>query len=228
MVSAFARRQQAEYACGRGLSQRRACALLSIARSALRYRSRKPEKDVPVQAEMRTLALQYPRYGYRRVRIFLARKGHAMSTDRAYRLWRAAGLQVPRKRPRRRVSVSRPRPLPTTGPNQVWAYDFVFDTCANGQKLKCLTIVDEWTRECLAIDVAGCIRSRRVIEVLARLISVRGAPRFVRSDNGPEFVSSAILRWFASEGIDSAHIDPGKPWQNGNVESLPAAFETSA
>jgi putative transposase len=115
---------------------------------------------------------------------------------------------------------SRPRPVPATGPNQVWAYDFVFDACANGQKLKCLTIIDEWKRESLAIDVAGNLRSRRVIEVLAKLVSVRGAPRYMRSDNGPEFVATAVLRWLTDEGIETAHIAPGKPWQNGTNESF--------
>ena len=182
MVSAPVRRQQVEYARRRGLSCRRGCALLSVARSSLHYVSKRAAADGPALHVMRELAAQYPRYGYRRIRIFLRRRGHAMSTDRAYRLWRVAGLQLPRKRPRRRVAASRPRPLPASGPNQVWAYDFVFDTCANGQKLKCLTIVDEWTHEALAIDVAGSIRSPRVIEVLSRLISVHGAPRFLRSD----------------------------------------------
>jgi putative transposase len=169
---------------------------------------------------MRALAAQYPRYGYRRIRIFLARQGHPMSADRAHRLWRSERLQIPRRRPRRRVATARPRPLPATGPNQVWAYDFVFDACANGQKLKCLTIVDEWTREALAVDVAGSIRSGRVIEVLARLVSLHGAPRHLRSDNGPEFVATAVLRWLTAEGIDTAHIAPGKPWQNGTDESF--------
>ena len=118
-----------------------------------------------------------------------------MSAERTYRLWRQAGLQVPKRRPRRRVATSRPRPLPPTAMNHVWAYDFVFDTCADGRSLKCLTIVDEFTRECLAIDVAGSIRSGRVIEVLTQLVSVHGAPRYLRSDNGPEFVATAILRW---------------------------------
>ena len=106
------------------------------------------------------------------------------------------------------------------GPNYVWAYDFVFDACANGQQIKCLTVIDEFTRECLAIDVAGSIRSRRVIEVLARLVSERGAPRYLRSDNGSEFVSRAILEWLAHEKIDTALNDPGKPWQNGADESF--------
>ena len=144
-----------------------------------------------------------------------------MSADRAYRLWRLHGLQVPRKRPRRRVALSRPRPLPATGANQVWAYDFVHDACAGGQQLKCLTIIDEFTRECLAIDVAGSIRSGRVIEVLSKLVSVHGAPKYLRSDNGPEFVSHAVLRWLIKEArIDTAFIDPGKPWQNGSNESF--------
>ena len=138
---------------------------------------------------MRTLAAQYPRYGYRTIRIFLERQGHALGTDRMYRLWRQEGLQVPKKRPRRRVAASRPRPLPPTAINHVWAYDFVFDTCADGRTLKCLTVIDEFTRECLAIDVAGGIRSGRVIEVLTQLVSVHGAPRYLRSDNGPEFVA---------------------------------------
>src|SRR4051812_11785007 len=159
-----------------------------------------------VRERMRALAAQYPRYGYRRVRIFLARDGHPMSTDRAHRLWRAERLQLPRRRPRRRIAASRPRPVPATGANQVWAYDFVFDACANGQKLKCLTIIDEWTREALAIDVAGSIRSGRVIDVLARLVSVHGAPKYMRSDNGPEFIATAVLRWLTDEGIETAHI----------------------
>ncbi len=106
----------------------------------------------------------------------------------------------------------------------MWAYDFVHDACANGQTLKCLTIIDEFTRECLAIDVAGSIRSRRVIDVLTRLISAHGAPMFLRSDNGPEFVSTAILSWLAEAKIDTALIDPGKPWQNGTDESFNGKF----
>jgi putative transposase len=220
MVGARVRRQQVAYARSRGLSGRRACALLSVARSTLGYQSRLARRDASALAAMRRLAAQYPRYGYRRIRIFLKREGHMMSTDRTHRLWRQAGLQVPRRRPRRRVAGSRPRPLPPTAVNHVWAYDFVFDRCANGQVLKCLTIVDEWTRECLAIDVAGGIRSARVIEVLTQLVSVRGAPRYLRSDNGSEFVASAILRWLADARIDTALIDPGKPWQNATDESF--------
>jgi putative transposase len=223
-VSVQVRRAAVSYATGRGLSQRRACTLLSVGRSALSYVPRKAATDAPAVARMSELARVYPRYGYRRIQVFLGRDGHAMSAGRAYRLWRAAGLQVPRKRPRRRVASGRPRPQAPTGANQVWSYDFVFDHCANGQQLKCLTVTDEWTREGLAIEVDGRIRSGRVIEVLARLVSERGAPLYLRSDNGPEFVSRALLAWITAQGIDTALIDPGKPWQNGAGESFNGKF----
>ena len=224
MVSSQARREQIALAIERGHSKRRACELMDIARSGLAYRSVRAERDQPTLTAMRRLAAQYPRYGYRRIRVFLRREGYDMSRHRAYRLWRLAGLQLPRRRPRRRIAASRPRPLPPIGVNHVWAYDFVFDACANGQQIKCLTLIDEFTRECLAIDVAGSIRSARVIETLARLISEHGAPRFLRSDNGPEFVSHAILEWLAQQRIDTALIDPGKPWQNGDAESFNGKF----
>jgi len=185
---------------------------------------RQPAKDAPVVAAMHRLSSQYPRYGYRRIRIFLRREGLPMSPGRAERLWRQAKLQLPAKRPRRRVAASRPRPLAPLAPNHVWAYDFVFDACANGQQLKCLTVVDEFTHESLKIDVAGSIRSARVIEVLARLISNHGAPAYLRSDSGPEFVSHAVLKWLTDNRIDTAIIDPGKPWQNGTNESFNGKF----
>ena len=224
MVSARVRREQVAYVQTRGVSCRRACALLSVARSGVGYQSRLATQDAPVLQAMRTLAGQYPRYGYRMVMPFLARQQHVMSADRAYRLWRQAGLQVPQRRPRRRVATSRPRPLPATGVNHVWAYDFIFDSCANGQTLKCLTVIDEFTRECLAIDVAGSIRSGRVIEVLTKLVSVHGAPRYLRSDNGSAFIARAIVRWLHHADIETAFIDPGKPWQNGADESFNGKF----
>lgn len=220
MVSSQARRDQVALAIERGHPKRRACELIGMARSTLRYERRLPLRDAPVLSAMCRLAQQYPRYGYRRIRIFLKREGHEMSWQRAHRLWQVAGLQLPKRRPRRRIAASRPRPLPPTGPNSVWAYDFVYDACANGQQIKCLTVIDEFTRECLAIDVAGSIRSKRVIDVLSRIISERGAPRILRSDNGPEFVSKAILEWIVEATIETAHIEPGKPWQNGADESF--------
>jgi putative transposase len=224
MVSVPARRAAVHFATGKGLAQRRACTLLGVARSALSYRPTKPAKDAPALSCMGELARRYPRYGYRRIAIFMRRDGFAMSFSRAHRLWRKAKLQVPKKRLRRRVSAARPRPLAPTGANEVWSYDFVFDTCADGRQIKCLTVTDEWTRESLAIEVSASIRSAKVIEVLSRLVSARGAPRTLRSDNGPEFVSRALLSWIVDEGMEIALIEPGKPWQNGATESFNGKF----
>ena len=224
MVSPRARREQVHFLRERGLSQRRACGLLNVPRSTLAYRLVQPDKDAPALAAMNRLSGQYPRYGYRRIRIFLRREGLLMGINRVRRLWNQAGLSLPRKRPRRRIAASRPRPLPPRAANHVWAYDFVFDACANGQQLKCLTVVDEFTHESLAIDVAGSIRSVRVIDVLTRLMSLHGAPVYLRSDSGPEFVSNAILQWLADACIETAIIDPGKPWQNGTNESFNGKF----
>ena len=220
-MSVPARRRQVAYGRERGLSVRRACTLFSVARSALRCQGAKTVKDAGVIERMQELSAQYPRYGYRRIRIFLGRDGHRMSVGRGTRLWRAAGLQLPRKRPRKRVAAARPRPQAPSGPNQVWSYDFVFDHCANGQQLKCLTVTDEFTKEGLAIDVNARIRSPRVIDVLSRLVSARGAPSFLRSDNGPEFVSKALLSWIVAQGIGTALIEPGKPsaeWCRGELQ----------
>jgi len=224
MVSVSARRSGVAYATGRGLSQRRACTLLGVARSALHYSSIKAGKDAPVLKRMSELSAQYPRYGYRRIAIFLGRDGFKMSFGRALRLWQQAKLQVPKKRSRKRIASGRPRPNAPTGANQVWSYDFVFDWAANHQQLKCLTVTDEWTKEGLAIEVDGRIRSGRVIEVLSRLVSERGAPMVLRSDNGPEFVSRALLKWIVAHGIETALIDLGKPWQNGLAESFNGKF----
>ena len=118
------------------------------------------------------------------------------------------------------MAVHRPRPLPPTAANHVWAYDFVFDTCANNQTLKCLTVVDEWTRECLAIKVARRLNSIDVIETLADLFVLRGVPTHIRSDNGPEFVERALRGWLERLGVRTLYIEPGSPWENGYCESF--------
>ncbi len=225
MVSVDARRSGVAFAEGRGLSQRRATALLGVARSSLKYASKKVVADAPVIEQMKAHAARYPRFGYRRIQVYLERDGHKMNLKRVHRLWCAAKLQLPKKRPRKRIrGTARDVPETPVVANQVWSYDFVFDHASNGQQIKCLTVVDEGTSEGLAIDVAGSIRSRRVIEVLARLVSERGPPKTLRSDNGPEFVSRALLKWIADEGIESALIEPGKPWQSGTCESFNGKF----
>jgi putative transposase len=223
MVSVQARLEQATYAIKRGLDQRTACTLLKISRSNLYYSHKMPVKDAPVIKAMKTLSGMYPRFGSRRIRIFLQREGIHIGKERCGRLWAKAGLQVPKKRRRKRAGTAL-RPLTPTARNSVWSYDFVYDSCANGQKLKCLTVVDEYTRECLAIDVSGAIRSSRVIDVLSRLMRTHGVPRYLRSDNGPEFVSKALLDWASKEPLQLALIEPGKPWQNGTNESFNGKF----
>ena len=178
---------------------------MQVSRSGLVYRLKMPIKDAPVIEAMKRLSAQYPRFGSRRIRIFLARKGIQISKQRCWRLWQKAGLQVPaRKKRRKRSAFTLPKLCLPTAPNSVWSYDFVYDGCANGQTLKCLTVVDEYTRECLAIDVAGSIRSERVIERLSRLISVRDAPSYGRKkpDRPLLFGPLTVLMKVSVSGIE--------------------------
>ena len=226
MVSVPARRQQVAYGRERGLSARRACTLFSVARSALQLsQPQGGEGCAGGRADDRSCRRSIRATAIGASASFSAATVMRMSPGRAHRLWRAARLQVPRKRPSKRVAAGTAAPASAdAAPNQVWSYDFVFDHCANGQQLKCLTVTDEFTKEGLAIDVDGRIRSARVIEVLSRLVSARGAPTFLRSDNGPEFVSKALLSWIVAQGIGTALIEPGKPWQNGVAESFNGKF----
>jgi putative transposase len=142
-----------------------------------------------------------------------------VNRKRVRRVWRQLGLHVRRKK-RRKIHTGQARTFTTNGPNQVWAYDFVHDTCANGQTIKALTVVDEWTRECLAIEVASSLTAERVIAVLERLFEHYGTPQILRSDNGPEFIARALKVWALHKHSDTATIEPGKPWQNGSIESF--------
>ena len=220
MVSASARREQALSAMQKGCSKRRACALVQVSRSTLNYRQRMPVKDANLIKQLWEIARRQPRYGYRRVTAVLRQEGEVINPKRVYRLWRQQGLSLPRRRPRKRIASTSLRPIAAQRAGQVWAYDFVFDSCANGQKLKLLTVVDEWTRECLAIEVDARINSGKVLEVLGKLISVHGQPQYLRSDNGPEFVAQAVKDWLKRSGVQTAYIEGGKPWQNGVNESF--------
>jgi putative transposase len=220
MVSAQARRDQVKFAVGKGLSIRRACALVRVARSGFAYTSRMKKKDGELSDKLRLIARTHTRYGYRRATALIKQEGEAINPKRVYRLWSKEGLCLPRRRPRKRVRTISLRPLAATRANQVWAYDFVFDSCANGQKLKLLTVVDELTRESLTIEVGARINSLAVIEVLTRLMREQGQPEYLRSDNGPEFVSKAVKQWLSSSGVKTAYIEGGKPWQNGLNESF--------
>jgi putative transposase len=206
----------------RGVSQRRACVLVAANRATVQYRARAGCDDELVE-RLAALAQRHPRYGYRRVWALLRREGWVVNRKRVHRLWRTAQLQVPQRRRRRRlagVSAVGPAPMQATHPGHVWTYDFVHDVCLNGTKLKLLPVVDEFTRECLAIEVATGLPTARVMRVLARLFVTHGSPQFLRSDNGPEFVAQAIQSWLALQHAATLYIDPGRPWQNGFAESF--------
>jgi putative transposase len=224
VVSASARREAVHYAHARGVSKRRAGALLNIGGSSLRYKTRSKEQESAVIAKLRALSAANPRFGYRFVAAILRRDGMVINNKRVYRLWRKAGLARRRKPAFKRRHGGQHRWMSAIAPNGIWAYDFVFDACANGQKLKCLTVVDEFTRESLAIDVGARLRSANVINVLERLIALHGPPTHLRSDNGPEFVAKAVQDWLSEKGIKTAYIQPGKPWQNGVAESFNSKF----
>lgn len=206
----------------RGVSERRACTLVAANRATVQYQAR-ARTDDGLAGRLAVLAQQHPRYGYRRVWALLRREGWVVNRKRVHRLWRTAQLQVPKRRRRRRhagVSAAGAAPTQATHPGHVWTYDFVHDACLNGTKLKVLPVVDEFTRECLAIAVATGLPAERVICVLDRLFAVHGPPQFLRSDNGPEFVAQAIQGWLALRQAATLYIDPGCPWQNGFGESF--------
>jgi putative transposase len=223
MVSAQARREQVDYAVSRGRSVRRSCALLEVSRSALGYMSTMPARDAELAVELSRISARHAAYGHRFAWALLRRGGWRVNRKRVRRVWRVLGLHV-RKKKRRKIYSGQSRVFETTGPNQVWAYDFTLDRCANGQALKSLSIVDEWTRECLAIEVRSSLTAERVIEVLERLFKQYGAPQVLRSDNGPEFIARALKIWTLLHHSETATIDPGKPWQNGSVESFHATL----
>jgi putative transposase len=200
--------------------QRRACQLLAAHRSSVQYQPGR-RADEALEERIARLAQRHPRYGYRRIWALLRREGWVVNHKRVQRLWQHARLQV-RKARRRRRRIDHPEQGPTqaTYPGQVWTYDFVHDACWNGTKLKVLPVVDEFTRECLAIEVATTLPAARVMAVLARLFTLHAAPAYLRSDNGPEFVAHQVRTWLALHHADTLYIDPGCPWQNGFGESF--------
>lgn len=200
------------------LSERHACRLLGLDRSTYRYEAR-PDANSKLREALVSLARQKPRYGYRRLWAILERRGWKVNVKRIYRLYREAGLMVRRLR-RKRISREMPADCLLTGANQEWALDFVTDAVASGRAFRGLTIVDSYTRECPAIEVNSGISSREVTRVLVKIIQERGKPKSLRCDNGPEFTSRHFLAWCEESGITLNHIQPGRPMQNGHVESF--------
>jgi transposase InsO family protein len=207
------------------VSERRICRVLGQHRSTQRKVPRGRDDEERLTADIIDLARQYGRYGYRRIAEFLRRAGWQVNDKRVERIWRREGLKVPAKQPKRKRlwlndgSCIRLRAERT---NHVWSYDFMEDRTHDGRKFRMLNVVDEFTRECLAIRVDRRLRSTDVIDVLSDLFILRGVPGHIRSDNGPEFIAKAVQAWIHAVGAKTAYIEPGSPWENGYIESFNA------
>jgi len=206
------------------VSERRACIVLEQARATQRRNPSPSPEEKRLTEDIITLATRYGRYGYRRITAMLNNEhGWRVNHKRVERIWRKEGLKVPNKQPKRgRLwlndgSCIRLRP---EYKDHVWSYDFMIDRTANGQAFKMLNIIDEYTRECLAIIVARKIKNQDVIDVLFELFILRGIPGHIRSDNGPEFTAKAVRKWLNKLGVKTLFIEPGSPWENGYIESF--------
>ena len=201
----------------------RACGLISLSRSLYRYRSRRSD-GAELRARIEALAAEKRRYGYRRIHVLLRREGWRVNRKRTYRLYRDAGLAV-RRRKRKRIGLAERCPLPKpAAANVSWSMDFVSDGLADGRRVRCLTIVDDWNRECLAIEVDTSITGRRVVGVLERLADLRGLPASITVDHGPEFEGQVLDAWAYQRGVRLSFIRPGKPVENAYIESFNGKF----
>ncbi len=205
------------------VSQRRACRVLGQSRATQRYLPQVRDDEASFTKRVIELAALYGRYGTPRITALLRAEGWAVNHKRVERIWRQVGLKVPRRQPKRgRLwlndgSCVRLRPQDK---DHVWAYDFVTARTHDGRSFRMLTLVDEFTRECLAIDVARQVTSDDVLERLAWMFVVRGVPKHIRSDNGPEFTAKVVREWLVASGVKTLFIEPGSPWENGYVESF--------
>jgi putative transposase len=205
------------------VSERRACRVLGQPRSSQRYVSTKAGKDAALVERMMAFSEKNPRYGYRRVWALLRREGWAANKKRIQRLWREADLKVPAKeRKRRRMGASENGCTRRRAEyiDHLWSYDFAMDATGDGRRLKVMPIVDEYSRECLALEMERSITAEDVVEVLDRLFTERGEPDYIRSDNGPEFIAEAVKRWLAACGVKTLYIEPGAPWENAYSETF--------
>ena len=209
------------------VSERRICRVLNQPRSTQRYLSKIRDDEELLIKRMVELATKYGRYGYRRITALLQREGFQVNHKRVERIWRKEGLKVPQKQPKRKRlwfndgSCIRLRPQ---FKDHVWSYDFVATRTEDGRPLRILTLIDEYTRECLALKVARRLRSQDILEQLGYLFIYRGLPNFIRSDNGPEFTAKAVRNWLERLGVQTLFIEPGSPWENGYNESFNGKF----
>ena len=209
------------------VSERRACQVIGQPRSTQRYVAKERDGERTLVQRMLALVRRHPRYGYRRAWALLRGEGFRVNVKRVYRLWRREGLKVPQKqRKKRRLGCSANGCVRHRAEHvdHVWAYDFVSDQTVDGRTLKFLTVEDEYTREALAIEVERSLTSQEVMETLRYLFELRGAPKLLRSDNGPEFIAQALREWLASSGVGTLYIEPGAPWENGYNESFNSRF----
>lgn len=205
------------------MSERRACEVLDQPRSTQRYARKVSSDEASLLSRLHELVRQHPRFGYRRISRLLQREGFQAGFDRVYRLWRREGLKVPKKpRKKRRLGSSKNGcdRLSVERKNHVWAWDFIFDRTSTGTSLKWLSVVDEFTRECLCLKVARRMTSRDIIEVLRGLFLAHGVPEHIRSDNGPEFIAKGLREWLERSSVGPLYIEPGSPWENGYAESF--------
>ena len=212
-----------EHAKEQGTSERHACQLVNQPRGTQRYLSTQRNDKGALSRAINALASQYGRYGYRRITIKLKEAGWDVGKDRVERIWRREGLKVPQKqKPRGRLWFNDGScvQLRTRRPNHVWSYDFVSAFTHDGRTVRFLNLIDEYTRECLAIHVGRRINSSLVIEVLADAMIAHGIPEYIRSDNGSEFVAKELRRWLAKTGTSTLYIEPGSPWENSYCESF--------
>jgi len=210
---------------GSGSSTALACRALGLTRSAYYRSSRESVQSRRVRKELIELSLKHPRYGYRRITALLRRDGFEINPKRVARIRREEGLKVSRRQKRtRRVGVSTAERLKAERPRHVWSWDFVEDQTENGSRFRILTLIDEYTRECLATHAAWSIRAVDVITVVEAAIGRYGAPEHIRSDNGPEFIAYAIQDWLAEQQVKTRYITPGSPWENGHIESFHDKF----
>ena len=207
-------------------SERRACLYMGVHRSTYRYPVKSPlPQQVQLHQRIVSLSWQYPRYGYRRIRAVLEREGWSVSRKQVQRIRRKEGLKVrptPQRIPRQGVSTG--LPTQATHRNHVWTWDFIFDRTDKGSTLKMLTMLDEYTRQCLAIRVERQIKSGQVLATLWQAMMAYGLPEHIRSDNGTEFIAGKIQRWLHENQIKTLYIEPGSPWQNGYIESFHSRF----
>lgn len=201
------------------LSQRRAFKLVSLHRSVGRYTTKKVEEE-QIKEEIKAIALERPRFGYRRIHVILKKKGLKMNHKKLYRLYKEMGLKVKKRGSRKRAIGPRLTKIRATEVNQVWSLDFMSDRLADGRKIRLLNIIDEFSRESLKMVVDTSLSGIRVVRELEDLINSRGVPKCIVSDNGTEFTSVAVLKWSENTSVGWHYIEPGKPMQNGAVESF--------